>query len=184
MFTKSHPRLLVVTALAAISALFGPGCASTAVRTESDLSVSLADYHTFALAEPHVPAGQSVALHPEITPMFIRQVRNSVTGALTDHGLTEVDRADADLIVLIHGGITQRVDVQEDHGFYFGRFGQAYGWDQTVEVTDEGTLVIDLADRKTKEIVWRGWRTANVNGAPDIEKVQRTINAIVAEIPR
>lgn len=184
MFTKSFPRIAVLTGLAAFSALFWSGCTSTSVRTESDLSVSLADYHTFALAEPHPPADHAVTLRPEITPMFIRQVRDSVTGSLIAHGLTPVDRADADLIVLIHGGITQRVDVQEDHGFYFGRFGHAYGWDQTVEVSDEGTLVIDLADRKTKEIIWRGWRTAEINGAPDIEKVRRTIAAIVAEIPR
>lgn len=184
MSSLLYIRRITVLAAAAIVALSWTGCATTTVHTETAPSVSLSDYQTFALATPRMPSSQAAALHPEITPMFIRQVRERVVSSLTVRGFTQVDPDQADLIVLIHGGITQRVDVQEDYGFYFGRYGRTYGWDQTVDVTDEGSLVIDLADRKTNEIVWRGWRTANVNGVPEIERLQRTIDAIVAEVPR
>jgi hypothetical protein len=48
----------------------------------------------------------------------------------------------------------------------------------------EGTLIIDITDSKTKELVWRGTVSGNVDNVGDLEKqIRKGIKAILKKYP-
>lgn len=55
-------------------------------------------------------------------------------------------------------------------------------------VYDEGTLLVDLVDARTKKLVWRGWAEGGFNGALENQelleaRVDDSISRIFAKLP-
>ena len=46
----------------------------------------------------------------------------------------------------------------------------------------EGTLVLDVVDAKTDEVVWRGWSRKDLGGDPKPENIRTYVNQAVAKI--
>ena len=126
------------------------------------------DYTTFAWQD----TGPTLQ---EFAPLMHSRVKNAIEHYLTEKGFVEsVD--DPDLYVTYH------TSSEEDFQFSVTGYGYGYGagwawspyWGSigmgsastTVSTYDRGTLVIDIWDARTKQIVWRGSATAVVPENP------------------
>jgi hypothetical protein len=70
--------------------------------------------------------------------------------------------------------------------FGFGGWGYPYGYGpngRTYTYT-EGTLIIDITDKKTNDVVWRGSVTGNIQNASNVQKqIRKGIKAILKKYP-
>ena len=108
--------------------------------------------------------------------------------------------ADADLLVLAHLHMTDKVDVTDwgyGYGGYsgYGYYGGAYGGmgmsggTTTTEYKDT-TLAIDIVDNVEDVLVWRGWASKNIYGdtkgslnEKERENLKATLRNILANFP-
>ena len=103
----------------------------------------------------------------ERNPFMHSLIKNSIEAELATSGLTQVE-ADPDIWVNYHASTTTDVQLRTDsYGYTMGGYGMA-GWGyygmaagpvssttRVVEYT-RGTLVVDIWDAASKELVWRG----------------------------
>lgn len=155
---------------------------------EFDETASFAQYETFAwLAPTHSKEEVSIS-HPVLdSPLLARRVQQAVTTELQEKGFRQAE-TDPDFFVTYHTAQAER----EYHGSYlqlgYGRFGPRLGsaiavdmWPRTFE---EGTLIIDIVDADTGELVWRGWRDTELTRRNfDAERVGRTVDFILSAFP-
>jgi hypothetical protein len=181
MSLRSH-SLLPLSAFVALA--FFSGCATTAPKVAShpDTAVNYSAYKSFALIRS---TGLSAAKNPDLTPRLLRETRTATELAFAARGLTTATPQDADLLVHVHGALADKLDVT-DYGLNYGRFGRGYalrGGGQEISLFKEGTLLIDVFDARTKELVWRGSAIAEVDAVPKPETIKGTVDAVVARYP-
>ena len=88
-------------------------------------------------------------------PFFVDDVHGAIDTELNRHGLTRATAERADLLVHYHAAIAQRVEVASRPGPYSECLGE--DCQAKVNAYDAGTLVIDIVDASTRQLVWRGW---------------------------
>jgi hypothetical protein len=160
------------------------GCTTTgpAIQSHPDSVVAYDRYQTFALLRPtSLPAPK----HPAVSPSLIRHLRDDTESAFAAKGLTPVPAKEADLLIVVQGGLEQKLDVT-DWGFSYGRFARGYagtGGRYDLNQYKEGTLLIDVFDAKTRDLVWRGSAVTEVGEMPTEAKLKSAIDAIVARYP-
>ncbi len=176
-----------LTFIAAV-AIFATACAGPFVRSDFDSSADFHDYHSFAWLDPATADVENPLLDSQLLG---RKIERAVIATLTDRGFVAAGADDADFLVTYHTSVRERVrDSGVNVGFTFGS-GYRRGL-RTIVVGDqfgadsyqEGTLMIDIIDAGTDELVWRGWSTANVH--PDRytdEAVAEAVRAILAKFP-
>jgi hypothetical protein len=94
-------------------------------------------------------------------PLSEKRVTGDIESALMSKGWTKAtDEASADAIVMIHGATEQKKDLNT---FYSGYGGYGYRWGggmgtahTSVNEYTVGTLVVDIFDSKSKQLVFRG----------------------------
>jgi hypothetical protein len=88
-------------------------------------------------------------------PFFVDDVHGAIDVELGRRGLTRATDSRADLFVHYHAAVTGRLEVLSPPE----RLRDCVGEDCRPRVTeyDAGTLVIDLVDASTHQLVWRGW---------------------------
>ncbi|MDH3734126.1 MAG: DUF4136 domain-containing protein [Gemmatimonadota bacterium] len=175
IFGPSRASWLV--ALAALG-----GCASTNVNTQAAPDVSFTEMSTYAwLPNPPLDMG-------EIRPMVGRIVRTAVEEELAALGFTPdpISQPDFWVSTFVAAGQTE---VETTWAFY----GPRYDWISVLVGADvgfyrEGTLILDLLDGRSRELIWRGVATATVEqgqrAAADAERrVADAVQAMLAELP-
>ena len=137
-------------ALAAFSAT--PLFAATS--TDYDHSVNFRSYHTFSFYKVQTS-----------DPFYVQRIEDEVSADLTKAGMERVESG-GDLALTAIGNVKNK---QEYNTFYDGLGGGGWGWrgwggwgggwgDQqtTVQEVPVGTLMLDMYDTKTHQLVWRG----------------------------
>ena len=129
--------------------------AAQQVRTDFDHKAPFSDYHTFSFRKIQT-----------VNPLDTSVLRDEIRSDLTYHGWKEMPEG-GDVAITAVG--SQR-DTKQYQTFYDG-LGPGYGWggwwgggwgggfgDSTTMERDVpvGTLVVDLYDRHTHNLVWRG----------------------------
>jgi hypothetical protein len=110
---------------------------------------------------------------------------------LAAKGLTKTD-SNPDLFVVYHIAFDKQKDISTFSSGYGGGYGP-YGWGwgggwaggtTHTQVRDilVGTLVIDLADAKKEQLVWRGMGVKEINTQAKPEKRDKNINDAVKKI--
>ena len=117
-------------------------------------------------------------------PFMHSLIKNTIEAELATSGLTEVD-ANPDVWVNYHASTTTETQLRTDsYGYSMGGYGMA-GWGyygmaagpvssttRVVEYT-KGTLVVDIWDAASKELVWRGMMTDTL---PDnVQKAEKLV---------
>jgi hypothetical protein len=138
-------------AFAAALTLIGSVAFAQDVKVDFDKDANFTGIKTFALK-----IGTSWD-----NPLSEKRVTAEIEKALTEKGWTTASDATADAIVVLHGA----TDVKKDlNTFYSGGYG-GYGWrgmggmsssSTTVSEYTVGTLVVDIFDAKSKELLFRG----------------------------
>ena len=138
---------------------------------------------TFTWAEPdELPIGDP---RLDSDPFFVARLHNAITRELAARGIRYVD-GDAELLVHHHASVRDRVEVLcADHAA--GYSGSPYEEVQVYQY-DEGTFLVDIADRQTMRILWRGWARTDLTGSLDDrealgELVDRAIAGMFEKFP-
>jgi hypothetical protein len=141
-----------------IGLILAAGCAGQQVSTDYSPATSFSHFRTFALVAPPDPAAQQ---------LLDQRVRNAVQAQLDAKGLTTADRQNADLFVG-YGMVDKtykEVYTSRDGWGWGGGWGWRYwrwgvAWPMTVqhrvETYTDGTVVVNLIDARTKQVVWEG----------------------------
>ena len=162
------------------------GCAGQPVTTDYSPATSFSQYKTFALVAPPDTAAEQ---------LLDQRVRSSVQSQLDAKGLTQTDREKADLYVG-YGVVdkTHTAIYDDDNGWGWG--GARWGWryhrfgiawpmhvQREIETYTDGTVVVNLVDAKTKQIVWEG-QVDNVLNLPVSNPLRATkdIDAAVGKL--
>lgn len=108
------------------------------------------------------------------------QIKQSVDSQLASKGLTKTDSEKADLYVAYQIAVDQEKQWNAygmGGGLRWG--GMATATSSTISV---GTLVLDLYDPATKQLVWTGHATKTVDPSSNQEKNQKNLDKAMAKL--
>ena len=172
---KFFSGLLVLVLLASIT-----GCSNLSVNYDYDQNVEWGKFKTYGwMAAPQSPADPNSPL--QNTPLLQQRVHNSVDFEMQQRGITMAD--DPDLLVVYHIGTQEKIQVT-DWGYRYSDYYWGYGGRQIdVYQFTEGSLVIDLVDAETQNLVWRGTGTGVVDQSQKSpEEMQDRANNVIQKI--
>jgi len=164
--------------------LLAAACAGQRVTTDYSPATSFSHFQTFALVMPPDTAARQ---------LLDERVRNAIQAQLDAKGLTMADRERADLFVgygVVDKSHTNIYTYRD--GWGWGGWGWRYwrygvAWPMTVqhqiETYTDGTVVVNLIDAKTKQVVWQG-EIADAVSLPVANPVRATrdIDTAVAKL--
>jgi hypothetical protein len=166
-------RILI---LGALCLLASTGAFAQKTNVDWDRSADFSSYHTYAWQKsPHPAKG-----------FWDQRIVDGVDKELAAKGLKKVD-SNPDVWVVYSNSITDQKQVVGT-GYTMGPgWGWGWGWgpnistmDYNTYITKEGTLVVELADAKNHQLLWRGSATATISDNSD--KNIKTLNSAVNKL--
>jgi hypothetical protein len=150
-------------------------CSHTDVRFDYERGVDFSKFKTFDF----IPVPEALVENP----LVIKRIGNAIIKEMEAKGLTH--DAKADLLIAIHTGVEDKIDVASYGYAYapyyrYGYWGRGYGG-ATVSRYEEGTLVIDLVDNAEDELVWRGEASKALPYNPTPEQIDKIIDEVVSK---
>jgi hypothetical protein len=158
---------LLAVALAACSVAIAQD-----VRTNHMPGTDFTKYHTYKWIS--IPGGQ----HPnQITDQEIKQ---SIDSQLAAKGFTKTDSDKADLLV----GYQVAVNQEKQWNAYGTGGGVRWGGmgNATSSTISNGTIVVDMYDPATKQLVWTGNATKTIDPKGSQEKNEKQLNKMMAKL--
>jgi hypothetical protein len=156
------------------------------VQTDYDHSANFGQYHTFSFYKVQTP-----------DRLFVDRIKDEITKDLRQ-GSADLESG-GDLTVT---AIETTKDQQEYNTFYDGLGGAGFGWrgwrgwgggwgggvgdaSTTVNNVPVGTLLVDLYDGKTHQLVWRGTSHENLssNAAKNTSTLDKAVNKMFDKYP-
>jgi len=141
------------------------GAESALASTRSDFTKSfpLQTLKTFEFKQQHRISRDSLANNDS----WANDVREAIRSDLTTHGLVEATNHRPDFYVAFYVGLRERYDINSvgyglpmfHRGFRGGWWGWPAGYDVWAVPYTESTLIVDLIDAHTNQLVWRGYDT-------------------------
>jgi len=179
--------LISITIVLLISA-----CSSTRVQTDHDHQADFSSYSTFAWYR----TAENVQSPTEGPSQLVdRRIRGAISQNLRAKGFNPDAANEADLLVAYYTSLNSRMHFHTTGwGYGYGRgwgpywsYGYGFwpGWTSTtVHTYHEGTVIIDIIDRDTNQLVWRGVGTAALGKkSHSDEKIDRSMTRILGSFP-
>jgi hypothetical protein len=159
------------------------GCAPVRVNSYLDRVADFTRYHTYAWEAPEARATGDPRL--DNNRFFSQRIEEAVNMQLTARGLAQASAGAADLLVHVHARVEQRLEssaIDREHQ-------QCTREDCGPQLYDAGTLMVDLVDRRTNRLAWRGWAERSFDGVVDDQRwmeatIDQTVARILARLPR
>ncbi len=167
----------LLTVLGILGSVLTVACSTMTTAVDYDHTVNWSQFHTFQLAD---------GTKDPVT-FTQKRIEDAVTGALTSKGWA-VAASNADILVYTHVVLTNQKQwnaTSMGGGFGYRGFGGMGGMATATETNiPMGTLVVDLVNPKTKEMIWRGTATDQVSGTgEDQGKVSEAVGAMFKNFP-
>jgi len=165
-------------------------CASVDVRTLTSPDANLSALRTFRIMQ-HAKA-QSPSASSTNDPMLVNSISNRALRADLIKGFENRGYAlsdTPDFTVAYYASTKDKLDVTYwDYGYpYYPRWWGFGPYEQpTVTEYTQGTVIVDVIDPNTKELLWRGQGVAKVsdNEAQYEQDLWKTVTAILDKFPR
>lgn len=190
---------LAVWLLAALLVAVSGGCATLEVQTEYDPRADFSGFETWVWMPREPAATGDPSLDNAILHSRIRAV---VEEQLALQGYRKLSSATPDFLVTFHTAIDQRLDVSTVDRSYprhgggpyggSGRWGPGGGWvyssETRVREYELGSLILDIADNRTRDLVWRGFAQAEVgqrsqDQARRDERLREAVRRMLEQFP-
>lgn len=165
------------------------GCTTLTVQTDYDTAYNFSTLKTYAWLDGKAPS-DDIRIN---NSLIINRVVNAVNHTLQSKGYTLVASKDrADFYVNWFGSIENKIQ-QESINAYYGQldYNSAFGgyngyWPgyfrtYTYEY-QQGTLILDIADSKSKQLIWRGTGENYIDKTKTPGQITKRINQTVAAI--
>jgi len=170
-------------------------------------TTNMSRYHTFAW----IPMGAGKGRAPGNVAMADAKIKDAATSALETKGLS-VSQKQPDLLVSYTTTVGRgtRTNYYSNYGWGGYGWGGGYGWRggygwggfspyyyggapfaysggltyAEQEHYKEGTLIIDLIDRRTRKVVWRGYGVGEVHHDPqkNIDDLPKVVSGIINQL--
>ncbi len=137
------------------------GCARVQTGSEIDAGADFTNLHTFAWLTQEDPQSDDIRLND---PRIGQTVRDAVEQVLDRKGYKKAGKDQADFLVVWFGAIEQKIKKENIDHFY-----APYGYSTlyrdpalrgtatgTVLEYEQGSVIIDVLDPKTRTTLWRG----------------------------
>lgn len=178
-------------ALALAVASAGAGCASspaTRVSTTVAPEAQFGRYRTFVVMTPRPRDVNPAASDDPMVENSItnRALRDDIQRALQARGYAP-GGPDADFAVAYYTAAKQALDVQNvDYGYPYRPWWYGAREQQVITPITQGTVVIDVIDRRSNRLVWRGTGRAEVSTdqAKYTAQLERAVNDVVQKLPQ
>jgi hypothetical protein len=170
------------TLAAAAISLVGASAFAQDVKVDFDKDANFSSIKTFA-------AKIGTSWHNQISE---KRVLTEIEQTLVEKGWTKTDPDKADAIVVLHGATEKEKTLNT---FYSGGYG-GYGWrgwgaggmGTATTTTSEylvGTLVVDIFDAKTKQLMYRGIAQDEISDKPEknIKKIAKASDKLFKDFP-
>ena len=175
-------KIRTLVALAALS-LSGSAFAQD-VKVDFDKDANFAALKTF-----NIKLGTSWN-----NPLGEKRVLAEIQQALTEKGWVATDEAKADALVIIHGATEKQKSLNTFYsGGGYGGYGYRGGWGggmggtstTTVDEYTVGTLVVDIFNAKSKQLVYRGTATDELSDKADknAKKLAKASDKLFKDFP-
>lgn len=140
------------------------GCASTPqVSTDYNASYNFANLKSFTVKEVKQDTKESLL----ISPFTFGHIRDLLNSELGKRYTNVPEDKSADFVVTYHVVMEEKIDPRVYDDLYgFGYWGRGYRYPSpyfmrptystTLNVYNQGSLIIDMVDAKTQEPIWRG----------------------------
>lgn len=160
---RGHMRRLIQAIATSGAALLLTSCAMTTASSYVDTSVDFARYRSFDWGTPDVfPVGDPRLDHD---PTFLDHLQGAVEKQLAARGLEHSTAERADLLIHFHASVDQRIEIGETDAQ------RGYCLDDNcrnrVQEYEAGTVIVDVVDRRTDKLIWRGWSQGRLEGVLD-----------------
>ena len=198
-------RVTQLVAAAAAAALTLTACAGgISVRTALSPDASLHGLRTFRVLptpQPKIAGAVSSTNDPMlVNSISNRALRSDLAQEFAGLGYVATD-SNPDFCVAYYASTNQKLDVTYwDYGYawrphWWGGWGRHYGrgwggdWGiasaPTVTEYTQGTVIVDVIDPKTKDLLWRGQGVAAVsdNETQYEQELKKTVEAIIDKFP-
>jgi len=182
--TRSHMPLVRALPVLATLALVLGACNPVQVRTVVAPGADFSNRKSFHLMTPKPRADARASQNDPVLVNSItyQRVRQAVQADLEQKGYSYTDQGQS-MSVAIYASAKDKLDVRT--------WNYGYGWrrwprEQTeVYEYTQGTVIIDVIDPTSKELLWRGQGKAEVSDDPNkyAEELDKTINKILEKFP-
>lgn len=189
--TSLRPRLVAAVAAALCA------CAGLEVRTDYDAQADFARYQRYAWLEPPLRESTASAEQPANealaeNSLLDKRVRAAVDVGLGARGLEAVEPERADVLVRYRVTMDEYLQqtgtiVGTGASYWRSPYGVSpafYDAYWTTRRIRDGTLIIDLIDAHSQQIVWRGWTVGrNPDGYFSEAQVRESVARLLALFP-
>jgi hypothetical protein len=167
---------------AAAAALALAACSGISTTSDWDESFDFSGLSTYAWMDQGLEGG--------VSEIMLRRMYMAADETLEGRGFTRTDEEQADFIMAYHAGAQDRQQY-DTYGYGAGGWWGGY-WGggmttTTVRTYTEGTLILDVIDRDSNELVWRGSasRTIDQMEAPEqrVESIRKAVEEMLRDFP-
>ncbi|MBZ0167936.1 hypothetical protein MELA_00958 [Candidatus Methylomirabilis lanthanidiphila] len=173
-------RSLTTVLLLSLVAL-AMGCApSVTVTLDYDKEMNFAALNTFAWLPIPVNPPANVKEALERNSLMDKRIRRAVEAQLAVKAY-HMHETNPDFMITYHIGIQEKIAVT-DWGYDYGRRG--WGAPSRIDVYQyqEGTLVLDVIDSHSKQLIWRSVAQGVIDPSAPIEKREQRLNDVVTRM--
>jgi len=176
-----------VRSIVMVAALLA-GCSNLKVDLDYDPARDFTAYHTYAW----LPATPSKESDSQIRNDLVEaRIVSAVDTALAQKHLTRAEANAADVLVTYHIEVENRVDVQtiDTHFGYrpWWNWNSSFDTQTVVREYKAGTLVLDIIDRKTDRLTWRGAAETRLREgltpAQRDSEIRNIVNTLLTQFP-
>jgi len=170
----------IVVVLIGLMLLFAGKASAQQVKTDYDRSANFAQYKTYSWE--HVKTQDA---------LDVDRIKSAVNAALAAKGWTQVDSGGDVSIVAV-----EMTREQQTLNTFYDGFGGGWGWRRfggggfgdattTTETYKVGTVVVDLFDTKTKQLIWRGTESDTLSNKSDknIKNLDKGVEKMFKQFP-
>jgi len=172
------------TALSLLAAVSVVACGGVKYNSNFDPQASFDGFNTYAWAQRTPTGDDDPRVYNDIVD---RRIKLAADQALEAKGYQQSNSPT--FFVAWHGAIDGKMNVttiNNHYGYGWGYYrygGMGMGTSQTyVNEWDEGTLLIDIIDAQSNNLVWRGTATAELRQSQNPEQQQQRLNEILAKL--
>lgn len=174
-------RAAIISAIALTGALSATG-AFAETHSDFNKAYDLAALNTFDF-KPQMRISRDPLANNAI---WGDEIRQAIAANLMSHGLTEHRGDNPDFLVAFYVGLSERYDVRYlGYGVpLYGRgfrswWGWPSGYDAWAMPYTESTLIVDIIDARTNQLVWRGYNQDDINLGKAEKDFTRAVDAVL-----